>query len=88
MIDSENEEDESEGVSEFEATPAFKRAQPPSTSKEALPMRITRSQRKCSVAQKGGRKRTARQADLDVECLPNDDGQQRALRSTKKRKLN
>jgi len=53
-----DDEDDSDAISSFEATPAFKKS-------EAKPMRVTRSQRKTSS--KGGgttRKRTAKQAAL------------------------
>jgi len=50
-----DDEDDSDAISSFEATPAFKKSQP-------KPMRVTRSQRK--TTSKGGttRKRTAKQA--------------------------
>ena len=70
MIESENEEEESDGVSEFEATPAFKKQQ---SSAVAQPMRITRSQRKSTAAGRG-RKRTTRQAEIDLEVVANEDG--------------
>ena len=70
MIESDNYEEESEGVSEFEATPAFKKQQ---SSTVAQPMRITRSQRKSSTAGRG-RKRTTRQAEIELEVVANEDG--------------
>jgi len=79
-----SEDELSEAVSSFEATPAFKKAQPPQK-----PMMITRSQRKC---RSNGRKRTARQANVEAaeSDVAEDDSSNtvRPVRSTKKRRLN
>jgi len=63
LVDSGDEDEESDGgVSSFEATPAFKKAQP----QQKVPKMITRSQKKTTVVR--SRKRTAKQADLDSEA--------------------
>lgn len=83
-LDSEDDQDDSDEVTEFEATPAFKRRQP------VEPMMITRSQKK-PTQKKSCRKRTARQAGFaDAVIMENEESGElaavRETRSTRKRR--
>jgi len=85
-VDSEDDQEDSDGINEFNASPVYKKKQP------IEPMMITRSQRT-----KKGRKRTATQAGLSDAVtnaldLVNTASEAvlcgRERRSTRKRRLN